>query len=132
MGETTYAFTLARRAVVATMDLSARNLHLLRTDHWLSNPQNVKLLWLIEPAFGQALPPAVLPSEQMKRWSVADVAAFLEARDAAALGAVLSASSVNGSDLARLTYLDLTTDLGMTAFAARKVLALRTIFLTPS
>ena len=31
-----YPFTLARRAVVATMDLSARNLHLLRTDHWLS------------------------------------------------------------------------------------------------
>ena len=127
-----YAFTLARRAVVATMDLSARNLHLLRTDHWLSNPQNVKLLWLTEPAFGQALPPAAPPSEQMKRRPVADVAAFLEARDAAALGAVLSASSVNGRDLARLTYLDLTADLGMTAFAARKVLALRTDFLTPS
>ena len=33
--ECSYPFAVARRAVVVTMDLSARNLHLLDTDHWL-------------------------------------------------------------------------------------------------
>ncbi len=46
-----YPFTLARRAVVATMDLSAANLDLLRTDHWLSDPRNVRVLRLTEPAW---------------------------------------------------------------------------------
>ena len=33
-----YPFTLCRRAVVTTMDLSAKSLHLLSTDHCLSTP----------------------------------------------------------------------------------------------
>ena len=36
-----YPFTLARRAVVVTMDLSAANIHLLDCDHWLPNSSNV-------------------------------------------------------------------------------------------
>ena len=36
-----YPFTLRRRAVVATFDLSAANLRMLRTDHWLSDARNV-------------------------------------------------------------------------------------------
>ena len=62
---------------------------------------------------------------------MADVEAFLEQRDAAAIGALLSASSVNGQDFAAMTFLDMTEDLRLTAFAARKVLALRPAFLSP-
>ena len=43
-----YKYTLAKRAVVATFDLSAENLWSLQTDHWLSNPQNVIQLHLTE------------------------------------------------------------------------------------
>ena len=41
-----YPFTLARRAVVATMDLSAANLLAFDEDHWLSDRRNVSQLWL--------------------------------------------------------------------------------------
>ena len=44
-----YAYTLCRRAAVVTMDLSAKNVHLLDTDHWLSNPKNIITLRLTEP-----------------------------------------------------------------------------------
>ena len=43
-----YIFTLARRAVVVTMDLSAANLHLLEQHHWLSSEDNVIALRLQE------------------------------------------------------------------------------------
>ena len=46
-----YPFTLARRAVVVTMDLSAANLDLLESDHWLRDPQNVTVLRLTAPAW---------------------------------------------------------------------------------
>ena len=45
-----YPFTLTRRAVVATMDLSAANLDLLSSDHWLSDLRNILLLQLVAPA----------------------------------------------------------------------------------
>ena len=45
-----YPFTLCRRAVIVTMDLSAKNLDLLETDHWLSDRKNVKVLNLTAPA----------------------------------------------------------------------------------
>ena len=41
-----YPYSLARRAIVATADLSAKNLHMLRTNHWLKNPRNVLVLRL--------------------------------------------------------------------------------------
>ena len=71
-----YPFTLAHRAVVVTFDLSARNLHLLRSDHWLSDPHNVTLLWLQAPAYGPDLPPPPAPAAQMEAWSVRDVVSF--------------------------------------------------------
>ena len=46
-----YPFTLSRRAVVVTMDLSADNLGLLETDHWLSDPKNVMVVKLTERAW---------------------------------------------------------------------------------
>jgi len=46
-----YSYTFTRRAVIATMDLSAVNLDLLKTDHWLSNPNNVIVLEVKEPVW---------------------------------------------------------------------------------
>ena len=50
-----YKYTLARRAIVATFDLSAENLDLFESDHWLKSEQNVIQLRLqtkawVEPA----------------------------------------------------------------------------------
>ena len=39
---------LARRAVVATFDLSAKNLSALKVGHWLKNPLSVLQLHLRE------------------------------------------------------------------------------------
>ena len=36
-----YKYTLARRAVIATFDLSAKNLTAFAKDHWLRNASNV-------------------------------------------------------------------------------------------
>ena len=80
-----YPFTLAHRTVVVTSDLSARNLHLLRSDHWLSDPRNVALLWLEAPAYGPDLPPPPAPAAQMEAWSVSDVVSFFESKDARGL-----------------------------------------------
>ena len=49
-----YLYTLARRAVVVTLDLSAQNLGALQkehpvagtADHWLTDERNVIVLWL--------------------------------------------------------------------------------------
>ena len=46
-----YKYTFAGRAVVATMDLSAKNLDLLKSDHWLSSDKNIILLELKEAAW---------------------------------------------------------------------------------
>ncbi|CAJ1358502.1 unnamed protein product [Effrenium voratum] len=46
-----YSYSFCGRAVVATFDLSASNLDALRCDHWLSNRENLILLWLEAPAF---------------------------------------------------------------------------------
>ena len=43
-----YKYTLARRAVIATFDLSAKNLCAFKADHWLKNPLNVIQLHLRE------------------------------------------------------------------------------------
>ena len=46
-----YPFTLCRRAVVATMDLSASNQSCFTEHHWLSDKRNVILLRLTEQAW---------------------------------------------------------------------------------
>ena len=52
-----YQYTLCRRAVVATFDLSAKGLDAFTTDHWLQNPLNVVQLWLTEKAFDESATP---------------------------------------------------------------------------
>ena len=46
-----YPFTLCRRAVVATMDLSAANLSVFSNHHWLSDCRNVLVLNLDQRAW---------------------------------------------------------------------------------
>jgi len=46
-----YPFTLCRRAVVVTMDLSASNLDFFTQHHWLSDRRNVIVLHLRSPAW---------------------------------------------------------------------------------
>lgn len=46
-----YPFCLANRAVVATFDLSAKNLEAFTTNHWLSESRNVIQLRLTEKAW---------------------------------------------------------------------------------
>jgi len=64
-----YSYTLAKRAVVATFDLSAQNLDALEKDHWLMNERNVIRLILKEKAWVEPEPvlarpqPELLPTE---------------------------------------------------------------------
>ena len=55
-----YPFTLARRAVIATFDLSAKNLQAFAHHHWLSDKRNVVVLKLGAPAY--QTPPATAGS----------------------------------------------------------------------
>ena len=79
-----YTYTLCRRAVVATFDLSALNLYLFKRDHWLADARNVIQLHLASPAWdtgaGTGGTP-VSPTEQMRSWTVAETVRFLEGRD---------------------------------------------------
>lgn len=49
-----YPYTLCHRAVVATFDLSAKNLDFFAKHHWLSDKRNVTVLKLHDPAWIEA------------------------------------------------------------------------------
>ena len=53
-----YRYTFCRRAVVATLDLSAVNVGQFQKGHWLSSELNVIVLRLTEPAFGACAEPS--------------------------------------------------------------------------
>ena len=129
-------FTLCRKAVVATFDLSAANLRMLQTDHWLSNPKNVIQLHLTAPAWDSSSPAAVAPPQRpevsMAAWSADEVVTFVKGRDVAGPAAVLGASGVNGSDLLAIDQDALVRDVRLTPFGARKVLKARDEFLADS
>ncbi|CAK0869410.1 unnamed protein product [Prorocentrum cordatum] len=73
-----YPLTLCRRAVVVTMDPSAKNLHEFRACHWLSNPKNVVLLRLNAPAWAEAADASDAAEECMAGWTVEEVGGWLE------------------------------------------------------
>ena len=125
-----YPFSLASRAVVATMDLSALNLHLLKTDHWLREENNVTQVWLTRSAVAGAgvVMTKGPPTTSLAAWSVEELAAHVSAEDAEGLAAQLRSNSVNGSDFANLRLDDFINDLRFTPFAARKLEALRQKF----
>ena len=127
-----YPFTLAKRGVVATLDLTAANLHMLRTNHWLKHSRNVTLLQLTGPAFqapGQPLQP--LPAkERMAAWTVDELANFYSQQDAAAVAEMLQRHSVNGADLLEFeNWQQLLDDLNTVPFVAKKAFHLRDMFL---
>lgn len=125
-----YAYTLCRRAVVVTCDLSAANLQLLRSNHWLKDPRNVVTLWLTEDVRqGVAIPPQPSAREAMAAWTVQELTTFLNSKDLLGPAAHLADNGVNGHDLLDMTLDTLTTDLRCTPFASRKVLRARDAFL---
>lgn len=127
-------FSLCCRAVVATFDLSAVNLDLLHSDHWLSDPKNVILLELKEPAWQGATPcvPAPAPGSPrslMRGWRVDAVVAWARDRDLFGPSKVLHENAVNGEDLLDAEEGIMVKELRFTPFAARKVLRARDDFL---
>ena len=54
-----YVYTLHKRGIVATFDMSARNLDALKIDHWLSNSKNIIQLFLEEKSFREPEPELV-------------------------------------------------------------------------
>ena len=129
-----FPFTLCRRATIITMDLSAKNLHLLRTDHWLSDRRNIIQLHLTERAYGSSGEDAGgvgarANRDVMAEWSVAGVVSFLHGADLEGPAQVLFNHGVAGADLVSLTADVLTNDLRLSTFASRKVLAARDQFL---
>ena len=122
-------FTLTRRAVVATLDLSAANLELLRTDHWLSNPNNVRVLRLAQEAWQSdavvAAAPAETPEARMRRWRAAEVSGFLRAEDLDGPAEVLFRNGVRGKEFLKLTLVDLQADLRLSRLASERVLQAR-------
>ena len=127
-----YTYTLCRRAVVATFDLSARNLHLFKTDHWLKDPRNVIQLYLKSPAWQTGVAASshrVSPAEQMRSWTVEETGRFLEECDLAGPAELARMSGVNGADLIQLSTDELCRDVRLTPFAARKVFAAKEEFI---
>ena len=112
-----YTYTLCRRAVVATFDLSARNLHLFKTDHWLKDPRNVIQLYLKSPAWQTGVAASshrVSPAEQMRSWTVEETGRFLEECDLAGLAELARMSGVSGADLIQLSTDELCRDVRLT------------------
>ena len=124
-----YPFTLARRAVVVTMDLSAANLHLLESDHWLAKGTNVCVVRLTTSPWQDAALHMQSAEKQMDGWTAAEVVQFLTSHDLEGPAHTLFASGVRGQDLRRLTLNDLQQDLRLSAFATRRVLNARNAYL---
>jgi hypothetical protein len=131
-----YPFTLCRRAVVVTFDLSAKNLALLQTDHWLSDSRNVLQLRLSEPAWvcttarASPAPRPFTPRETMQSWPVDALADFLCGQDLSGPAASLQKAGVNGSDfLVWTSAAEVVTDVHVPPFTAKKLLACRAQYL---
>ena len=129
-----YPFTLCRRAVVATFDLAASNLALFQQHHWLSDPRNVHQLWLTGPAW-QGEPTASIAAElqdgraTMNAWSVAQLSEFLEQHDLHGPAKHLRTNGVRGADLLGMDIRTLVSDVGLTRFAASRVISARDAFI---
>ena len=94
-----YAVTLCRCAIVATFDLSARNLHMLSTDHWLADARHVVVLRLIEPGWVTECDNPMQAPSPMAAWAVNQVAHWLESSDMSGPASTLQVQSVSGGDL---------------------------------
>ena len=109
------------------------NLNALRTDQWLSNPLNVKVLRLSHSAWVTAAAPTDSPPATaratMSAWSADEVFGFLKAGDVEGPAQCFFSNGVRGQDFVDLTVDVLVTDLRLSRLAARNVLAARGDFL---
>ena len=131
-----YPYTLCGRGVVATFDLSAANLDMFETDHWLSNPKNCLVLHLAQPAYGpehtpmDALDhPAATRTDTMRTWSVAALARFVAKADMEVPAQQLAALGVSGDDFVDATISALQNDMRMSPFTSKKLLRIRDAYL---
>ena len=134
-----YPFTFCRRGVIATFDLSAENLHLFATHHWLRHRENVIQLWLDGPAWkaqgGAPTPSMPTPQNrraEMQAWCCRDLSEHLKRRDLEGPAAVLFANGCRGSDLLAMAEDELVRDVGSSRFAARRVRRARDSLLSGS
>ena len=119
---------------MVTMYLSADNLDLFETDHWLSDPKDVMVVKLTERAWMDGAPSAAAapmsPKDTFHHWTLAELARFMRAKDLAGPSAILQANGVTGADLLDMSASDLEGELRLTPFAARKVIKARDAFLS--
>ena len=121
--------------VMATLDTSAKNLHLFATDHWLSDARNCLVLRLTEhvwePSPGDPQPARLqlTPAARMQAWTVSELVAFLLSQDLEGPAKFLQTQGFNGSDFLAATGESLVAELRCTPFAARKLLRARDLFL---
>ena len=121
--------------VMATLDTSAKNLHLFATDHWLSDARNCLVLRLTEhvwePSPGTPQPARLqlTPAALMQAWTVSELVAFLLSQDLEGPAKFLQTQGFNGSDFLAATGESLVAELRCTPFAARKLLRARDLFL---
>ena len=118
---------------VVTANMSTKNLHFLETNDFLSKASNRTLLRLTESPFVGAAP-NVAPvmrsrSEQMARWNVGGTSSFLDSRDLLGASRICANNDVTGIDMLNMTQQSLTEEIGVSPFAARKILAARDSFL---
>ena len=129
-----YPFTFCRRAVVATFDLAASNLAMFKEHHWLSDARNVQQLWLTESAWQAERTISAVPEVEDKRaimaeWSVGQLVHFLEEHDLHGPAKHLRTNGVRGADLLSMDVNSLVAEVGLTRFAAARIVACRDAFL---
>ena len=120
--------------MVATFDLSAANVELLRSDHWLSDPRNVVQLRLEGPDWegGAVAPQAPVRSarDTMASWSADSLAEHVAAAGLAGAASCLQRAGVSGVDLLSWAAAsEIEADLKLLPFSARKLLRWREAFL---
>eukprot|EP00973_Karenia_brevis_P083280 11548160-Karenia_brevis.AAC.1 len=85
------------------MDLSAVNLHFLRTHHWLKSPKNVLQLWLTSPAWTAASASSSVTQqrprgEEMKTWTALQTKQFLQEADLEGSADTCYKNGMDGAD----------------------------------
>ena len=97
----------------------------------MSDKKNCLLLRLDAPAWqNPALPPSLAPRGRaaMAAWSVSELAAWLSSRDLAGPAAQLRQQGVAGEDFVSMTVDGLVKEVGLSSFAAKKLVRLRDAF----
>ena len=126
-----FPFSPCKRAAIATFDLSASNLALLKLGHRLADDENVMQLRLTSAAWeggcSEVHPEPLGQAGVMQSWTVDALATFLQGEDLCGPAEALRSAGVNGSDfLAWKTEGELAADLRLPPFVASKLLACRT------